>query len=855
MDATIRASTPHISAAQDPPWLGSDMTTGDPLSFGELLRRLRTAATLTQEELCERAGLSVRALSDLERGVHEAPRLETVRLLADALELDATDRAGLIAAARQREAASPPARAPGSTLLPGLPATWTQLIGREAEITAVCRLLAEQDVRLLTLTGPGGVGKTRLAQQAAADLAGDFAHGLAWIPLGAVRDATLVAPTVAHALGVREASDRSPLQGLAAALRDRRLLLVLDNFEQVLEAAPFVAELLAACRGLKVLVTSRSVLRVSSEYHFSVPPLALPEPTISPSRLAEAEAVRLFVARAREANPAFTLTQDNAESVAAICRRLDGLPLAIELAAARLRFLTPDALLARLERQQPVLAGGPRDAPARQQTLQATIAWSYDLLAPAEQRLFRHTSVFVGGCTFEAAAAVHRATEDLDPRSRSFGSGHTMEIDTLEGVASLIDQSLLQRASPDIVGPGAVEPRFTMLETIREFGLEELEASGAAADTRGRHAAWYVALAERAEPALFGSRDQLGWVDLLSAEHDNLRAAMAWLIETEDVEASQQLAGALPRFWFTRGHISEGRGWLERALALGARTPPAIRVRALCGLGVLTGFQHDYQRAATVLREAMVIAEAAHLDAGVAYAHFGQGLLSLHQGDLVSTIAHGIKSRDGFETLGEWGRASMAHLLLARAAHYGGDLSQADALYQQFLDRALWLDDVYIIAHARQSLALLSQSRGDYERSLPHYIESLELYRLCAEPWSIAACLAGVAAVIGVRGQADQAAQLFGAAEDLHISLGMPMFYADRTVMEPAIAAVRAALGEVAFSEAMAAGAALSFDEAIALALAVSNSVNAETTTTRSEPVTDCPARARSAEPDSNRLL
>ena len=812
------------------------MTTGDPPSFGELLRRLRTAATLTQEELCEHAGLSVRGLSDLERGVHQAPRLETVRMLADALRLKAADRAGLIAAARPGEAASPPVRAPGSSLLPGLPATWTQLIGREAEIAALWRLLAKHDVRLLTLTGPGGVGKTRLAIQVATDLAADFRQPVAWVPLGTIRDAAFVAPTVAHALGVRDSSDRSSLEGLAAALRDRRLLLVLDSFEQVLEAAPFVAELLAACRGLKVLVTSRSVLRLSGEHHYPVPPLVLPDPTDPPSRLAEAEAVRLFVARAQEANPAFVLTPHNAESVATICRRLDGLPLAIELAAARLRYLAPDALLARLERRQSLLTGGPRDAPARQKTLQATITWSYDLLELAEQRLFRHMSVFVGGCTFEAAAAVDQATGDLNTSSERSRAGQITEIDTLGGITSLIDQSLLQRATPGIVGPGAVEPRFTMLETLREFGLKKLEATGAAADTRARHAAWYAELAEQAEPALFGSRDQLRWLALLSTEHDNLRAALAWLLEIGDAAKSQQLAGALPRFWFTRGHISEGRAWLDHALALGTDTPPAIRARALCGLGVLAGFQHDYQRAATVLEEAMAIAEAANLASGVAYAQFCQGLLSLHQGDLASAKAHGFASRHGFETLGEWERASMPHLILARAAHYGGDLAAADELYEQFLELALRMDDVYVIAHARQSLALLAQSRGDYEGALPNYVDSLGLYRLCAEPWGIAACLAGVAAVIGVRGRAEQAAQLFGAAEELRIRLGVPMFDADRTVMEPAMAAIRTALDDAAIASAMAIGAALSLDQAIAKALAVSSSTEMERITERSEP-------------------
>jgi predicted ATPase/transcriptional regulator with XRE-family HTH domain len=804
------------------------MTTGNPAPFGELLRRLRIAAALSQETLCARAGLSVRGLSDLERGVHRSPRLETVRLLADALQLEAKDRAGLIAAARPEEATSPPVRAPGFSLLPELPATWTRLIGREAEVAAICQLLAEHVVRLLTLTGPGGVGKTRLALQVAADRGGDFAHGVAWIPLGTIRDPTLVASTVAHALGVRDASDRTSLEGLVAALRDRRLLLVLDNFEQVVEAAPFVAELLAACRGLKILVTSRSVLRLTGERYYPVPPLALPDPSAPLSRLAETDTVRLFVERAQAANPLFVLTPENVESVVAICRRLDGLPLAIELAAAWLRHLAPDALLDRLQRRQTVLTGGPRDAPMRQQALQATIAWSYDLLEPTEQQLFRHTSVFVGGCTFEAAAAVNQSAPDLDTSLGSSSVGQPSAIDTLGVIASLIDQSLLQRAAPASAGSGVAEPRFTMLETIREFGLKALEMSGAAAEARVRHAAWYTALAEQAEPALFGSPDQLRWLTLLSTEHDNLRAALAWLIQAREADMSQQLAGALPRFWFTRGHISEGRVWLERALALGSETPPTMQARALTGLGILAGFQHDYVRAATVLDESMAIAKAAHLDSGVAYAHFGQGLLSMHQSDFDSAMAHGVASRDGFETLAEWGHASMAHLILARAAHYGGDLAAAHELYEQFLELALRMDDVYIIAHAHHNLALLAQSRDDHEHALSRFVEALSLYRLCGEPWSVATCLSGMAVAIAVRGQAQLAAQLFGAAEELRARTGLPMFDADRIPMEPAMAAVRGALGDTAFAEAMAAGAALSFDEAIATALAVSSDTESE---------------------------
>ncbi len=812
------------------------MTKGDPSSFGDLLRRMRTAAAFSQEELAERAGLSVRAVSDLERGAHQAPRLATMRLIADALRLEAAGRASLIAAARPAEAASPLIPASGSSPFPGLPATWTRLIGREVEIAELCRLLAEQDVRLLTLTGPGGVGKTRLALQVAADLRGDFVHGLAWIPLGAIRDATFVASTVAHALGVRESHDRSFLQGLAAALRDRRLLLILDNFEQVLEAAPFVAELLAACRGLKVLVTSRAVLRLSGEHHYPVPPLALPDPTTPPSRLAETAAVHLFVERAREANPAFVLTRYNAESVATICRRLDGLPLAIELAAARLRLLTPDSLLARLQRRQVLLTGGPRDAPTRQQTLHATIAWSYDLLAPAEQRLYRHMSVFVGGFTFEAAAAVDQAMGVLDPSSGSSGGDQNREIDTLGGITSLIDQSLLQRLAPVIAGPGVVEPRFTMLETIREFGVQALEATAEAADVRGQHAAWYAALAERAEPALFGSPDQLQWMDLLTAENGNLREALSWLIDAGEAGKSQQLAGALPRFWFVRGLSSEGRTWLERSLALGAHSEPAIRARALTGLAILASFQHDFQRAATALDDAMTIAKIANLAAGMAYARFGQALLALQQGDLEAAIALGTASQAEFEALGEWGRASMPQLIMARAAHYSGDLATAETLYAAFLEVALRLEDLYVLAHARQNLSLLAQSRGDYAQALAHAVEALALYRRCAEPWSVATCLSGMAAAIGARGQAEPAARIYGAAENLRVTLGMPMFDADRAVMAPALATIRAGLNDAEFAAAMAAGAALSFDEAVEMALSVSTSTDAEIAATRGEP-------------------
>jgi predicted ATPase/DNA-binding XRE family transcriptional regulator len=423
-------------------------------SFGDLLRRHRIAAGLTQEALAERAGLSTRGISDLERGARELPRKDTLRLLLEALDLSAADRPAIIAAARRPPATAP--RGAHADQLSGLPVPLTSLIGREADVAAVSALLTEPAVRLLTLTGPGGTGKTRLALAVAERLASAFLDGVIFVPLASLGDSSLVASAMAHQLGVREAAGQTLAEALTAHLRDKRMLLVLDNFEHLRPAAPLVTELRAGCRSLKFLVTSRVRLRLSGEREVPVPPLALPSAgsALAPDELAIVPAVQLFVARAQDIKADFALTDENAPAVADICLRLDGLPLALELAAARVKILSPATLLVRLDRLLPLLTGGAQDLPDRQQTLRNTIAWSHDLLGEEERILFRRLGVFAGGWTLQAAEAV---------------ANDNGGVDVFEGLTSLVDNSLVRQG--DEAGD---EPRFTMLETIREFALDQL---------------------------------------------------------------------------------------------------------------------------------------------------------------------------------------------------------------------------------------------------------------------------------------------------------------------------------------------------------------------------------------------
>jgi predicted ATPase/DNA-binding XRE family transcriptional regulator len=496
-------------------------------SFGSVLKQFRLAAGLTHEALAERAGLSARTISDLERGVSHAPRSDTLVLLIEALHLSPEQQAVLRDAARRHTGMSVGthelARSAGS-----LPAPLTSFIGREHEARELRTVLGRDDIRLVTLTGPGGVGKTRLAIHVTAQVCYSFVDGVGAVALDSVVDREGIIEATATALGTDAAGPVS-MESLVVALSNREFLLVLDNFEHLLDSAPIVVELLRDCPRLKVLVTSRAALRISGEQEFPVTPLPVPGPVDLPSVevLAENAAVALFVDRSRRVRPDFTLTSDNAAAVAAICARLDGLPLALELAAARLKTISPQFLLELLGELQVgsslrLLTGGARDAPARQQTLRATIAWSHRLLTPEEQFLFRRLAVFAGGCTLEAAESIC-VLPDVAGSTDVPSTERPVEIDVLDALASLADKSLVVQY--EVL---AGEPRFQMLETIREFARDQLAASGEEETLLRKHAEYYLAMVETTGALLFaGTQKRVRLAD----EQDNVQAALRWLVK------------------------------------------------------------------------------------------------------------------------------------------------------------------------------------------------------------------------------------------------------------------------------------------------------------------------------------
>ncbi len=852
-----------------------------PATFGDVLKRYRAATGLTQEELAERAGLSARGISDLERGRRAHPYFVTVRQLADALGLGEADRAALFAAARSRDdAEAPPAATDPPT---NLPRPLTSLVGRAEDVRAVCRLLERTEVRLVSLVGAGGVGKTRLALEVAAELGPAFSGGCSFVPLAALRDPGLVLATIAHTVGLTDSSDDPPLARLTAHLRGKRLLLLLDNFEHLLAAASSLNDLLTSCPAVTALVTSRAPLSLSGEQEFVVPPLALPDPrrTTDVADVVRTPAATLLLERLSAIGRRLAATEADVTAITEICRRTDGLPLAIELAAARGRHLTVQELAARLQRPLDLLTHGPRDLPPRQQTLRATIVWSYDLLAPREQRLLRWLAAFAGGWTLERAEAL------------CCGDGG-VPMDVMDGLAALVDSSLVH-AKRGVDG----RTRYGMLETIREFAEERLAASGEEDTVRRRHAAVMFDYAEQADRGL-RSGERLAWTRAVAAEVDNVRAALRWLLDHGETQRALAFIGKLLWFWDAVARGREGRTWGEEALAKANADPESwayarasyatgqqawamgdfaaaarlltasverfralddrgslgqaldqlgstylssgdvSRARELLGESVAlldaVGERWDYGMAVFMLGDAVVATDPAAArrcyeqslaafralgdQFGMAIPITGLGGLAMRERDYPTARAlfeEGLALR---RAVGHAFNTAISLTSLGELARYEGDDERATACLEEGLALFRDLGDAERIAWTLYNIGMMAVQGADLAAATAALRESLTLRAAQRNRAPIAQTIAGLAQVALMQGDADRAARLVGAVEAIRAAddLAMPR-NEDGEAEEQTLVRIEEALGPDAYAAAVAQGRRLPLAAAIQFAL------------------------------------
>jgi predicted ATPase/class 3 adenylate cyclase len=708
--------------------------------------------------------------------------------------------------------------------LTNLPSQTTTFVGRRHEIDTIRQRLLDPEVRLVTLIGPGGAGKTRLGLAVAEEVLDDFLDGVFFVPLANIQEPDLLIPTIAKAIGVHETPGELVDDTLRHYVRDKTLLIVLDNFDHLLDTAPLLVDLLSGCPQLKIMATSRETLHIRGNQEFSVPPLSLPDLNRLPplDRLLEYEAIRLFRERARDIKADFELTSENAAIVAEICHRLDGLPLAIELAAARIRLFPPQTLLARLDSRLSLLTGGLRDLPAHQQTLRGTIAWSHDLLTPHEKALFRRLSVFVGGFTFDAAEAVVQLPGNDTSAPDDDGLS---TLDVLNGLDSLVSKSLLHQLE---LAVSFDEPRFRMLETIREFGREQLESHGdrdARRETealRLQHALFYLTLAEAAESALIGP-DQGEWLERLGFEHANLRAAIEWSLAMNDAETGLRLTGALWPFWHVRGYFAEGRRWLERVLALGGNA--RWRAKALSGAGTMAWSQGDFAQAVDFHSEALALYEELGHKPGIAFALNSLGVQTEAQGESDRAVELYRQSLDLYRELGDELGIADALNNLGAAAWDQEDLDRAEDFYAESLDLRRKFGDHQRVADTLYNLGDIAYYRHDYRHATDLYQESLILRRSLRARWGVALCLAALAAVASVEGHLERAARLCGAAEGLFEETGISLDPSDRSRFEEVAELLRAKMGESAYASIWTEGQRMPEHEAIEYGLAAGDVV------------------------------
>ena len=769
---------------------------GAPSTFGRFLRERRKQQDLTQKALAERAGYSVSTIRKLELGVLR-PSRSLLERLAEVLQLEPGEQADMVWRARMLSAGAvdeqPPQREQGN-----LPASPTPLIGRDAELTHLVALVLRPEVRLATVTGPGGAGKTRLAVEAAHNVRGAFPDGVWWVDLAPLPDASLVLGAIARALGLVEIGRADQVH---AALREYQALVLLDNVEHVPAAAGTVAELLAAVPGLKVLATSRTLLRIRGEHVVRLEALALPgQEEVSAEAIGEYAAVQLFVAQAQAVDPTFQLTADTAPTIAAICARLDGLPLAIELAAARANLFTPQALLARLDQPLNLLVNGPRDLPHRQRTLEAAIDWSYALLAPDEQRLFTRLAVFAGGCALQSVEA-------LNP-----GLDGTAE-DVLDRLTALVNGSLVQRQA----GIGS-EPRYGMLETIHTFALQRLARSDEAARVYRAHAEHFAALAEAAATHLRGAEQQ-PWLDRLDCEHDNLRAALRWALEQRERTIIVQLAGALPRFWWMRGYLSEGRMLLQEVLRDVADLPPPLHAQLLYWAGVFAHHLGDSAAARSALDRSLELCQTTANPRGTAQASNALGMVANAQGDYQRAQRHYAAGLAMFRKLGDPERVATLANNLGYTAILLDEHDDARALLQESLAIARSIPDALGVAYALNNLGLLALRQGELAQAASLLVEALELFAELADPRNSAETLETLAEAVVRQGQLEAAACFLGAASGLRMRTGAAHTARERMHHEATIALLHAGLDDERVGAAWQSGVDLPLSQVVALAV------------------------------------